>query len=255
MITVNGHIIIPTIFPDKTQQVWNLPDEVLKASQIVWKYEGDHEIMTLGQLAALMNFPVVLCTFCPYARQDKPISNNASFGLEIFIALISVMPISRFICVDVHSDRMLELCKGYLVNAMNVFPNHEISTAISNSGATIVCFPDKGAMNRYSSQFPCSTLPSIYCDKNRDQATGEILGLSLKSDLTLDGKSVIIIDDICDGGRTFIEVAKVLLAEKVAQVSLYITHGIFSKGTQVLFDSGISKIYTLEGEIKCTSVV
>jgi len=59
------------------------------------------------------------------------------------------------------------------------------------------------------------------------------------------------VDDICDGGRTFIESAGLLReAYPEADIHLYVSHGIFSKGTDVLFDAGIKTIHTIKGEVK-----
>jgi ribose-phosphate pyrophosphokinase len=65
----------------------------------------------------------------------------------------------------------------------------------------------------------------------------------------LKNKSVLIVDDICDGGRTFIEAAKLLYIEGVNNVYLYVTHGLFTKGIQILYDAGIKRIFTYKGEI------
>jgi ribose-phosphate pyrophosphokinase len=46
--------------------------------------------------------------------------------------------------------------------------------------------------------------------------------------------NLIILDDICDGGQTFVELAKHLKAQGAKAIYLYITHGIFSKGLSVL---------------------
>jgi len=48
------------------------------------------------------------------------------------------------------------------------------------------------------------------------------------------GKNLVIVDDICDGGRTFIELARVLKEKGANKVALYVTHGIFSQGLDVL---------------------
>jgi ribose-phosphate pyrophosphokinase len=56
----------------------------------------------------------------------------------------------------------------------------------------------------------------------------------------------MICDDIADGGKTFIELAKSLNGI-VKDINLYVSHGIFSKGLKVLHDAGISKIFTKEG--------
>lgn len=72
----------------------------------------------------------------------------------------------------------------------------------------------------------------IRCDKLRDIPTGQIIEtIVYKNDLG--GKDAIIVDDICDGGKTFIELAKVLKEKNVGKIYLVVTHGIFSAG----FDS------------------
>jgi ribose-phosphate pyrophosphokinase len=56
-------------------------------------------------------------------------------------------------------------------------------------------------------------------------------------------KDFLIVDDICDGGRTFIELAKVLRPWTTGKIYLYVTHGIFSNGLDV-FNSLIDGVYT-----------
>ena len=46
----------------------------------------------------------------------------------------------------------------------------------------------------------------------------------------------LIVDDICDGGRTFLEAAKILKEETTGKLFLYVTHGIFSKGIDELLE-------------------
>ena len=61
-----------------------------------------------------------------------------------------------------------------------------------------------------------------------------------------------IVDDICDGGRTFIEIAKYLKeADSIdsSRIHLMVTHGFFTKGLGV-FDGLIDHIYTRKGKIK-----
>lgn len=254
MIKVAGHIITPDIFPDKTQQVWKLPAEVFSATRIDWQYEGDHEIVTLAQLTDLMLVesqslirPVVHIDFLPYGRQDKVVSNMATFGLNTFMKMLASMWIGGIITVDVHSDVAKTAAAEYDLMLSSVFPHAEISNAIKASESEVLCFPDKGAMARYYRYFD---QPAVYCEKVRDQLTSEILSLELKSEIDITGKNVIIIDDICDGGRTFIEVTKLLRSKNVGRVTLYVSHGIFSKGTKILLDSGIDMLYTLRGKVE-----
>jgi ribose-phosphate pyrophosphokinase len=82
----------------------------------------------------------------------------------------------------------------------------------------------------------------IRCDKLRDIPTGQIIETIVYKD-DFDGKDAIIVDDICDGGKTFIELAKVLKQKNVGKIYLVITHGIFSQGFEGLA-SYVSGIYT-----------
>ena len=65
-------------------------------------------------------------------------------------------------------------------------------------------------------------------------------------------KRVLIVDDICDGGATFTSLAKVLKNAGAVYIGLHVTHGIFSKGIQVLLEAGVDKVSFThrQGEIK-----
>ncbi len=65
--------------------------------------------------------------------------------------------------------------------------------------------------------------------KNRDK-TGKITHTDVFSPAPIEGYDCFIVDDICDGGRTFIELAKTLKEKGAEKIYLYITHGIFSNG-------------------------
>jgi len=90
--------------------------------------------------------------------------------------------------------------------------------------------------------------------KSRDTTNGGILNYELKADeqsrplLNSNPKKceILIVDDICDGGGTFIKCAESLkkyLPDCNFEMDLYVTHGIFSKGTKEL-DKYFRNIYT-----------
>jgi ribose-phosphate pyrophosphokinase len=72
-----------------------------------------------------------------------------------------------------------------------------------------------------------------------------------------------IVDDICDGGRTFIELSKELKKRNCGNVYLIISHGIFSKGidvlrehfTKVFCTNSISDIECKDGFLKQRNVL
>ena len=56
MILLNGEEIKPTIFPDKTSQIWKLPKKVLNDSRIevIWYFENESELFHICQISDLL---------------------------------------------------------------------------------------------------------------------------------------------------------------------------------------------------------
>ena len=76
-------------------------------------------------------------------------------------------------------------------------------------------------------------MPVIRASKERDVTNGKITGTSINVE-SLKGLPCYIVDDICDGGRTFVELAKILKEKNCGDIYLYVSHGIFSNGTDGL---------------------
>lgn len=248
MIVVNGLQIRPDIFPDKTSQVWKLPDLGNKHSEcnVTWTFESEAELIHLAQLKQLLdcefNHVKLNIRYLPYARQDKPIGNNATFALHTFAHILNSLKFNEVWIFDPHSDE----AKIAINNVFVIDPRNEINYALVQT-QSYQCFPDKGAAKRYAhlNEQLCGV---VVCEKVRDQLTGDITGFKTNDTIVKDA-SYLIVDDICDGGRTFIEAAKVLYDGGASDVHLYVSHGIFSKGTQILRNAGIKRIFTKDGEV------
>lgn len=248
------HIVTPTNFFDGTQQVWKLPEDILKPGdfEFVWHFENDAELVTLMQLKTLIETKVslydhkysvkyskrnLIIPFLPYSRQDKEVSNETTFGLCIFLNVLNAYNFTKITTLDVHNKNTKIIFD--VNNFENKTVNEHIQQAIELSGADLVCFPDKGASERGYEV----TRPSFHLSKKRNQATGAIEGLVCDLPLNLADKKVLIVDDIVCGGATFVGAAKILKQLGASSVSLYATHGILSKGVHVLTESGIDHIY------------
>jgi ribose-phosphate pyrophosphokinase len=249
MITLNGLEIKPTMFPDKTSQVWKIDTNYIAAfNLIIWDFESEAELIHVAQLKQLITalYPnsqnTLKLPYLPYARQDKEISNETTFALHTFALFINALQFSSVMLLDPHSGTASELIK----RASVIDPQFNM-LKILHETESIPCFPDAGAMGRYHQIANVHNANLAICDKVRDQLTGDIIGLNTTG--KVQQTRYLIIDDICDGGRTFIEAAKALYAAGATEVNLYITHGIFSKGTQVLRDAGIKRIFTYKGEV------
>jgi len=248
MILLNDVLIISTLFPDKTSQVWKIPEQALEpgGAYIKWEFESEDEIMLLAQLKDLLDSKGILVSlleikYLPYARQDKSINNNQTFALHSFAGLLNSLKFSTITCLDAHSKVAAEVIDNLTV----IDPTREIENAIKHTKPDLLCYPDAGAMDKYTTM---SGLPYVYGEKVRDQETGYITSYKLKGDVK--GKSVLIVDDICDGGMTFCLLTEQLLDAGATEVNLYVTHGIFSKGLSVLTAAGIKRIFTRRGEAR-----
>lgn len=166
--------------------------------------------------------------YLPYARQDRVCAGAEAFSLEVFAEVINSMGFKTVITFDVHSKVAEELIN----NLVNVLP-HELFVVEKDWFDRIVC-PDEGAVQRTEGFCRAAgDIPMVHAGKKRDPKTGHIIETVLYN-TDVDGKKCLIVDDICDGGRTFIELAKVLKHYGATKVSLYVTHGIFSKGLEPL---------------------
>ena len=252
MISVNDVKVVPTIFPDQTSQVWKL-DPVKyfhQAVTIEWDFESESELMHVLQLVTLIrhNVPdahlILKLSYLPYARQDKDISNETTFALHTFFGLMA-MAFDHITVFDPHSTHLLDQYFGESYTVIE--PELEILQAMNGCEGCYpdtICYPDKGASTRYPF---LNAMDSVHMEKTRIQSTGEITGVELHGEVK--DKRVLIVDDLCDGGRTFIEAAKVLYAAGALEVHLYVSHGIFSAGLWPLHQGGIMKIYTRKGFI------
>lgn len=176
------------------------------------------------------------------ARSDRKFEAGTSNYLKTVICpIINAQNFSRVTVLDPHSD-VLEAC----LNNYHKHNNHRLVkdalTKIDNKdGAqSRICLvsPDAGAYKKIfdvAKEFKIDNI--ITASKVRDIKTSKILRTEIP-DLpgsVGDDLQYVIIDDICDGGRTFNELAKAIRAQRAdAKIYLIVTHGIFSAGFKEL---------------------
>lgn len=243
---VTGEIknVVPTIFPDGTSQVWKVDYPSFRGNTfaVIWYFEHESELIHVLQLLDLLfynNYNVVelYIPYLPYGRQDKEISNVTTFALHTFTSIIrSYIKKYGFTVstLDIHS-------KQYVIK--NYSADRYINKAIDESKVDVIIYPDQGASNRYI----LGDIPFVILEKERDQLTGTILGMKFSEetiDVEIEGKRVLIVDDISDYGGTFKQAAKLLMGEYVDNISLYVTHFLGHGELDDFNRNGISKIYT-----------
>ncbi len=180
---------------------------------------------------------ITLCIpYLPYARQDRVCSEGQAFSLDVFANILNSQRYTEVVSADVHSD-----VAATLIDNFRNIHQKEMVKFVPKKYDNLVS-PDKGASKKIGEV--CDKLgytSYIQCDKVRDPTTGNITSITTDRE-GLYG-SCLIVDDICDGGRTFLETAKLLKSKGAESVDLYVTHGIF-KGVSEDFFSYIDNIYT-----------
>ena len=168
--------------------------------------------------------------YLPYARQDRVMNKGESLAVKVYCDFINSLNFNSVKVDDCHSDVGVALLSN-VTNDLNFIPE------IQDLDIDVLVAPDAGALKKTYKYANILNKSVIRADKERDVKTGNLSGTVVYGDV--EGKKVLIMDDICDGGRTFIELAKVLYSKGAKEVTLYVTHGIFSHGKQVLYDVGI----------------
>lgn len=195
--------------------------------RIDFKWEKDEDILHLyfvlshltARTPSIRNKKIYIW-YMPYSRMDRSQNGNC-FTLKYVCELIEGATYNddEFFIVEPHSDKTLELFD--FSERINVItPLMQKICSIEN--IDVICYPDKGAKTRFCDDKV--DLPVVYCEKVRDFDTGEIKGLELKSDIDLNGKNVLILDDLCSRGGTFYYTAKKLKENGVKNIFLGVCH-------------------------------
>lgn len=165
---------------------------------------------------------VLVIPYLMAARFDRIMQPGDSFDLEVVAEMINHCAFDKVILWDVHS----EVAMGLIKKAVNV-PNKPMVQSYCTEDSVLIC-PDAGSAKKvkeYLTWNPC-LVDVVYCIKNRNVQTGELNLRVLEPEKCVD-RSCVIIDDLCDGGSTFLEIAKQIQPKRL---TLVVTHGIFSKG-------------------------
>jgi ribose-phosphate pyrophosphokinase len=169
------------------------------------------------------------------ARSDRQfVEGGTSYLRDVVAPILNAQNYVTVSCIDAHSDVAAACINNLKVNDNSSFIKLALTKNGKNINEFILVSPDAGALKKiynlgekleYSGEM-------LIASKHRDVKTGKILSthVPLKSGEHMHN-NFLIVDDICDGGRTFIEIAKAIQSVRPnAEISLAITHGVFSAG-------------------------
>ncbi|WP_312043337.1 ribose-phosphate diphosphokinase [Erwinia sp.] len=240
-------------FPDGAVRARLLPPLLPQAEKLVARATGMRNMDDLMLLAQVMDaarrrydlqWTTLELPWLPYARQDRHMQEGDSFALKLFAGFLNQLGFNRVQVLDPHSD-----VADAVINNMVSVPQHlclqqSASLVAKLQNGMMLLAPDAGALKKIhavAQQVKAHEYGIL--GKHRDLSSGALSGFSLlQGDVA--GKDVLIADDLCDAGGTFIGSAAVLREAGARSVSLYVTHGLFTRGVEALLEQGIDHIWT-----------
>lgn len=183
----------------------------------------------------------LLIPYFPSARQDRVMIKGEPLSVKVYADIINTLKFNKVIVFDAHSE-----VTAAVLNNCEVIPNHNfIQKVIQEIGTELLLIsPDGGALKKiYKVSEFLGGVEVVECSKSRNVKTGKLTGFKVYTD-DLQGKDCLIVDDICDGGGTFIGLAEELKNKNAGKLYLAVSHGIFNKGFENL--KCFEKIYTTD---------
>lgn len=169
----------------------------------------------------------LIIPYFPAARQDRVMIKGEPLSVKVYADIINGLGFKKVTVFDAHSE-----VTPALLNHCDAVPNHGfIREVIKHIGQEpLLISPDGGALKKiYKVSEFLNGLDVVECSKHRDVKTGKLEGFKVYSD-DLNGRDCLVVDDICDGGGTFIGLAAELKKKNAGKLYLAVSHGIFSKG-------------------------
>lgn len=222
MILYNGREVTFGKYPNGEVNLHKIKIDPQDLNHVVTlKYESDADLFHLLLVRDALSVPATLrILYTPYSRMDRE-SDVYTFSLKSFAKFINAMDWERVVIYEPHSDVTPALLDR--VQVVNVTASEamraEIDAAFGGE-AYQVCFPDVGASKRYADDFRVED--PLIGFKVRDFETGKILYLGLEG--TKRSDNVVIVDDLCSKGGTFVLTAEKLRAMGFKRVVLAVAH-------------------------------
>lgn len=222
MIHVNGKLIEQHHFGAGEL---NIKLEPIEGNvDITWNYEHDGELFTI---ACIRHYYVdkrcfLTMPYLPHARMDRVKNPEDVFTLQTFASFINSLVFEKVRVLDAHSNVGIAL----IHRCENMSPKEYIQKVIDKLGYNKYClclfFPDEGAQKRYGEMFP--EYRQAFGIKKRNWETKKIESYMIVGQEHITNSHVLIIDDICSYGNTFIKAAEAVNEAGAEGVSLYVTH-------------------------------
>jgi len=178
--------------------------------------------------------------YLAYARQDKAFLQGEAVSIETIADMLKVAGVDALVTVNVHQQKVLDRLPFPAKNVSAIpllaeyFKNREFSDVF-------VIAPDKGAVHIAEEAGRVLGTEYGYLDKQRDRYTGQVS--MEKKTFAVEGKTVIIFDDIISTGGTIVAAAKILKDQGAEKVYTACVHPLLvGDAENRILDAGVEEV-------------
>ena len=167
---------------------------------------------------------VAVIPYFGFARQDRKDKPRVAIGAKLVADLLSAAGVDRVITMDLHADQI----QGFF----DVPVDHLFSSALFipyirnlNLDNLVVASPDMGGTKRANTYAKFLKTPMVITHKSREKAN--VVG-DMKVIGDVEGKNVIIMDDMIDTAGTITKAAQIMKNKGAISVRAFATHPVLS---------------------------
>jgi ribose-phosphate pyrophosphokinase len=197
------------------------------------------DLFILEQVADILNRNGVTWDLNIYylmsMRMDRVMDFNRPFSLSIVIDRIGNLKTNFITILEPHSDKAIQLLKRYYKYV--IIKNNALDVFDIPDG--LIVLPDEGSYDRYAAYLDKDV---VIGEKKRNIDTGKIESISIKNPGIINNKPLVIIDDLCDGGGTFLGLYEKLRQFTNKPINIIVTHMVNEKGLFNLANT-FNKVY------------
>jgi len=183
---------------------------------------------------------VVVTPYLAYARQDKRFLEGEPISIGVVLQAIQAVGADALVVVDIHKPSSLD--EWLRIPHINVLPIKQLAEYFRGRlKDPLILAPDKGALHRARDMAHMLDADYDYLEKRRDRVTGDIR--VLPKSMSVEGRDVLIVDDIISTGGTLAAAAKSAISAGARGVYAACTHALLVSGAlDKVYGAGVREV-------------